>query len=120
MPRQRRRSKEEEDRFPRLHVRRGRDEDSPVRLTVRLGLEDLEYHVRELAGTGFAISPLRPLAPGSIVHVTFQIPAGLSISIRAIARRWQGRSGQQWFDFTDVDREVINLLLLAAESQGIH
>ena len=98
----------------------GADGAGRLKLTVRLGLEDLDYRVRDLSAAGFEISPLRPLAQGSLVHVSFQVPQGLSISVRAIARRWQGSSGRQWFDFTDVDREVINLLLLATEGAGVH
>ncbi|MFO7302132.1 MAG: PilZ domain-containing protein [Acidobacteriota bacterium] len=118
MPRRRRRREDVvEMRNP---VLADHPEETVLQVTARLGLEDLEYRVRELSADGFAISPLRPLAPGSVVHVSFQLPAGLSISVRAVARRWHGSSGRQWFEFTDVDREVINLLLLATESTGVH
>src|SRR5690606_35221030 len=71
MPRRRRRREDVvEMRNP---VLADHPEETVLQVTARLGLEDLEYRVRELSADGFAISPLRPLAPGSVVHVSFQL-----------------------------------------------
>lgn len=92
---------------------------APV-LRVRIDLEEFDYPVHDLTADGFSISPIRPLAPGTSVHIAFHVPSGLSISIQAIARSWQDDPDLQWFEFTDIDREVINLLLLATETIGVH
>lgn len=85
---------------------------------VRIGLEEAAHAVKQLSVTGFSIASPTPRLPGVRTHVSFQLPAGLSISFEAVAR--PGRAGLQRFDFVDADPELLDLLLTAADTSVIH
>lgn len=85
-------------------------------LQARIGIEDVEYEVYNLSPTGFAINSPRPLAPDTLTHMSFRLAPGLSISLQTRARAWQLESEQQWFEFADVDRDILAVLLLSNES----
>jgi hypothetical protein len=89
-------------------------------LQVRLGIEDVDYEGHDLSSTGFAISSPAPLTPGTLTHVSFRLAPGLSISLQTRARTWQMDSEQQWFEFGDVDRDILAVLLLSNQSSLVH
>jgi hypothetical protein len=89
-------------------------------LQVRIGIEDVDYEVYDLSPTGFAINSPAPLAPGTLTHVSFRLAPGLSISLQTRARTWRVESEQQWFEFGDVDRDILTVLLLSNESSLVH
>jgi hypothetical protein len=69
--------------------------------------------VYNLSPTGFAINSPTPLAPDTLTHMSFRLAPGLSISLQTRARTWQLESEQQWFEFADVDRDILAVLLLS-------
>jgi len=87
-------------------------------IRVRIGLEETAHPVKHLSLAGFSVVSPTPYQPGVRAHVSFQLPAGLSISFEAIAR--PGRAGLQRFDFIDADPELLDLLLAAADTSVIH
>lgn len=93
---------------------------SALPLQVRIGIEDGEYDVHHLSSNGFAITPLSPLAPDTLTHVSFRLAPGLSVSLQAKARTWQAGSERQWFEFGDVDREILAVLLLSSGTSLVH
>jgi hypothetical protein len=89
-------------------------------LQVRIGIEDIDYDVHDLSPRGFAIIWSRPLPPDATAHVSFRLAPGLSISLQATARSWQADSERQWFEFGDVDRDILAVLLLASGTSIVH
>lgn len=92
----------------------------PLPLRVRIGLEETSYTVERLTADGFTIAPATPRAAGTRVHVSFQLPAGLSISFEVMAQPWHELSGLQRFDFVAPDTELLELLLTAADTGLVH
>lgn len=93
---------------------------STAPLHVRIGIEDVEYDVQDLSAHGFAITRPSPLAPDTRTHVSFRLAPGLSISLQATARTWQAASARQWFDFGEVDRDILRLLLMSTQTSIVH
>lgn len=93
---------------------------SGLPLQVRIGIEDIDYDVHDLSPTGFAIIWSTPLAPDTMAHVSFRLAPGLSISVQATARTWQADSERQWFEFGDVDRDILAVLLLTSGTSIVH
>lgn len=92
----------------------------PPVVSVRLNLEDHEYRVHDLTPDGFSVAGLRPVRKGLVTHASFTVPEGLTISVKAVAAACEHGATLQWFDFVDVDREVIRLLMMAAGTTGVH
>jgi hypothetical protein len=93
---------------------------SALQLQVRIGIEDADYDVHDLSSNGFAITWASPLPADSPVHVSFRLAPGLSISLQATARTWLEDSQRQWFEFGDVDRDILAVLLLTSGTAIVH
>ena len=87
---------------------------------VRINLEDRHYQVHDLTPNGFSITATRPVSQGTGAHVSFKMPGGLTVSVEAVAATCEDGAPLQWFEFVDVDREVIGLLMMASATTGVH
>ena len=89
-------------------------------LRVRVGIDATAYRVGELSEEGFSVIGAPPLPEGVLTHASFQLGPGLSISVQATSCAWRQDAARQWFVFTDVDAEVLGLLLLTGATVGVH
>lgn len=89
-------------------------------LHVRIGIDDIEYRVGLLSCEGFSAVAAPPLPNGVITHVSLRLGYGVSVSVQATARTWNPDVAIQWYDFTNVDREVLTLLMLASAPASVH
>lgn len=88
-------------------------------LHVRIGIDDVEYRVDLLTREGFSVVAAPPLPSGVVTHVSLRVGYGLSVSVQATARTWNPDGATQWYDFTNVDREVLMLLMLASAPASV-
>lgn len=96
-----------------------RTDTPPPPLRVRIGISDEEHRVLRLTARGFALRLPTPVRAGARIHVSFRLRAGLSISLETTARQADEASKTQWFDFVEVDRDLLNLLL-SQNSSTVH
>lgn len=97
-----------------------RPADHGTPLHVRIGIDDIEYRVGLLSREGFSAVAAPPLPSGVLTHVSLRLGYGVSVSVQATARTWNPDVAIQWYDFTNVDREVLTLLMLASAPASVH